>query len=640
MCGIAGFVGIDNKKLLRDMCYTIAHRGPDDSGYFIDGSISLGHRRLSIIDLASGHQPIHNEDESVWITYNGEIYNYLVLKKELEALGHRFYTDTDTEVIVHAYEEYGEKCVEKLRGMFAFALWDSDKKQVLLARDRMGIKPLYYYFDGERLIFASEIKPILLCGVPRFLNYNALHSYLAYRFVLGESTILRGINRLSPGHTLLWKDGKISINKFWDLEMVPGNNDLDYYQKNFLRLFKDSVRIRLMSEVPLGAYLSGGIDSSSIVAVMSNLLDDPVKTFSVGFGDLDFDEVEYAQVVSEHFNTDHHEFIVEPKSIELFPNVVWHYEEPIADPALFPTYLLSEKAKKYVTVVLTGEGGDELFAGYEQYKIMTLADRYGSFFPRFSKTQLLPCIVNKTPPIILDKLFRYSSSLGEEGIKRFTQFMANQGDKGKEYLTLISIFNEDEVEQLYDEKIKTNISKVLSRDLNNNYFKGYKTGDLLNRLLYLESKTSLPDHLLMKVDKMTMAHSIEARVPFLDHVLAEFSATLPQKLKLYGMNDKFILRKAMSELLPPSVLKRNKQRFFVPIHKWLGNESRELALDILDNNSIKRRGYFNYGPIRRMFEKFDGSKLYYSRQLWSLLSFEIWYRTFLDREDISHPIRL
>ncbi|MDP6459892.1 MAG: asparagine synthase (glutamine-hydrolyzing), partial [Candidatus Hydrothermarchaeota archaeon] len=620
MCGIAGFVGNDIDTIKR-MCNVIAYRGPDDSGYYVDDLVSLGHNRLSIIDLSEkGKQPIHNEDESVWITYNGEIYNYRGLRGELEKRGHHFYTNTDTETIVHAYEEYGEECVQRLRGMFAFALWDSEKKRMLLARDRLGIKPLHYYLDDERLIFGSEIKSILRCGVPRALDYNALHSYPAYRFVLGESTAFKGIKRLSPGHVLLWSEEGIEIKKYWDLEMTPGNLEEDYYQKKISNLFEDSVRIRLMSEVPLGAYLSGGIDSSSVVAVMSSLLEEPVKTFSVGFGDSDFDEVEYARCIAEHFSTEHHEFIVEPKAMELFPKILWHYEEPIADPALFPVYLLSEQAKKYVTVVLTGEGGDELFAGYEQYKIMTLAERYGSLIPRFAKTHLLPWMANKAPKSVLDAFFKYSSSLGDEGIKRFAQYMACLGNKGVEYLTLISVFNEDEEDRLYTNETRKRISRKLSTELNKNYFRRYMKGELLNRLIYLEIKTSLPDHLLMKVDKMTMAHSIEARVPLLDHVLAEFSATMPQEVKLRGTRDKYIFRKAMSGMLPKKILQREKQRFFVPIHKWLGDESRELTLQILDSNSIKRRGYFNYTPIRRMFEKFEKSKLYYSRQLWSLLS--------------------
>jgi len=637
MCGICGFYGFEDRTILKRMCDVIKHRGPNDSGIYLDKNIGLGNRRLSIIDVAGGHQPIHNENESIWVTYNGEIYNYLEIKEDLEARGHQFYTNTDTETLVHAYEEFGENCLQKFRGMFAFALWDADKKQVFLARDRLGIKPLYYYFDGERLIFGSEIKSILQCGVPRRLDYNALHSYLSYRFVQGDSTIFHNIKKLPPGHLMLCGDKGVDVREYWDLKMAPQKNSEDYYLQQLKGSLKESVKLRLMSEVQLGAYLSGGIDSSTIVAIMSSLLDEPIKTFSVGFGDPNFDEFEYAQAIADHFGTEHHEFLVEPNAMELFPNIIWHFEEPIADPALFPTYILSEKAKKHVTVVLTGEGGDELFAGYEQYKIMALSEKYGRFLPKVIKTKAVPVVGEKMPSFIRDKLFRYSSLLGEEGIKRFSKYMSTLEDKGLSYLRLISVFDEEESRGIYTDTAKNEIIRNLAEELNKVYFKDYRKNELLNRLLYLEIKTSLQEHLLMKVDKMTMAHSIEARVPLLDHVVADLSTSLPQDLKLRGSTDKYILRKAAAELLPKKIINRKKQRFFVPIHTWLGGESKEYAMQILDSSVIKKRGYLKHPPIERMFRKFKDSKLYYSRQIWSLMALEFWHRIYMDTDELYRP---
>lgn len=637
MCGICGIYGFEDKELLKRMCDVIEHRGPDDSGIFLDKIVGLGNRRLSIIDVVGGRQPIHNENESIWITYNGEVYNFKEIREELQRKGHKFYTNTDTETIVHSYEEYGEECLKKLRGMFAFAIWDSNKKMLFLARDRLGKKPLYYYYKNGIFIFGSEIKSILQYNMPRLVDYDAVHSYLTYRFVFGSSTIFRDIKRLPSGCSLICTSDGISIKKYWDIAMSPQVLSEDYCVKKLGELLRESIRLRLMSDVPLGAYLSGGIDSSTVVAMMSTLLDEPVKTFSVGFGDPEFDETDYARTVADYFETDHHEFIVEPNAMKLFPKIIWHFEEPIADPALFPTYMLSECAKKYVTVVLTGEGGDELFAGYEHYKIMTLAEKYHRNVPDFVKIKVAPAVLKKVPKKILDKLFRYSSLLGDEGINRVTKYISILENKGESYLSIISIFDDDEKQQLYA-GMKEYANTNLAIELNEKYFSGMNSNGLLNRLLYLEIKTSLPEHLLMKVDKMTMAHSIEARAPFLDHLLAEFSAALPQNLKLNGFVDKYILRKTMNQLLPKKITKRQKQRFFVPIDKWLnGGEARELTLQILDSDSIKKRGYFNYEYIRRMFEKFDKSKLYYSRQIWSLVALELWHRIYVEQDELYKP---
>jgi len=632
MCGIVGVRGEVNKGLLKKMNDVIRHRGPDDSGIFLDDKIGLGNRRLSIIDIKGGHQPIHNEDESIWITYNGEIYNFLELKKYLEDKGHRFYTNTDTEVIIHLYEEFGNNCVNKLRGMFAFAIWDSEKNRLFLARDRLGIKPLYYTINNGNIIFASEIKSILQYpNVKRKINLHALNYFLTLRYIPGPDTIFDDIYKLQPGHTLTWKDKKIEIKRFWQIKMMPSNMPERYYFEKLYEMLKDSIKMRLMSEVPLGTYLSGGIDSSSVVALMSEIMNEPVKTFSVGFGEERTDELKYARIVSEYFNTDHHEFIVEAKTTKFLPEIVWHFDEPIADPAAIPVFLLSKLAKKYVTVILTGEGGDELFAGYEQYNIICNTKKYARFVPKFMISKILTSV----PPKFLDYFFKYSSSLGEEGMKRASEYFKHINDDVLEsYLKIISIFDEKELKELYSEKIKTLTEWFALKEKYNPYFQNMNSKNLLNKLLKLETEIQLPDNFLMKDDKMTMACSIEARVPLLDHKLVELAGTMPPYLKLNGTKDKYILRKVMSKFIP-IIMKRKKQRFFVPIDTWLKGELGEITKQIFSKENIEKVGLFNYNYISHAMKNFNTSKLYYGRQIWSLLTFQIWYKIYIENEKVS-----
>jgi len=626
MCGIAGMVGFSDRELLKKMCDTIKHRGPDDSGFFIDDSIGLGNRRLSIIDVAGGHQPIHNEDESVWIVFNGEIYNFQELRKGLEKKGHRFYTNTDTEVIVHAYEEFGNACVKKLRGMFAFAIWDAEDKKLLLARDRLGIKPLYYTLLGRKLMFASEIKSILQDErVKRKINKRALHYFLALRYVPGPDTMFQGIYKLQPGHSLTWKDGMINIKRYWKLRMKPSNKPERYYLKKLYEMLKESIRMRLMSEVPLGAYLSGGIDSTSVVALMSELMDEPVKTFSVGFGEERIDELPYSRLVADYFNTDHHEFIVEPTKLELLPKVVWYFDEPVADPAAIPVYLLSKLAKKYVTVVLTGEGGDELFAGYEHYMWMCNYKKYSRLIPLIFKG-MVPRVVKFVPMSVYNKFWKFSSYLGNEGVRRLSEFVKlAESDMCDAYMKFVSIFDETELRRLL---LQTRIHTM--REMYSRYFAHAGTHNLLNTLILLETEVQLPDDLLMKNDKMGMAHSIETRVPFLDHELVEFAASLPQHLKLNGTKDKYILRKVMSKRTPEGIMDRKKHRFFVPIDTWFEGELGEVFVQLFSEESVKRLGLFDYRYITHILEGFKDSRLYYARQAFTLLSFEIWRRIFIE----------
>lgn len=630
MCGICGFVGFNDQKLLKRMCDVIIHRGPDDHGTFVDRNISLGNQRLSIIDIKKGHQPIHNEDESIFITYNGEVYNFLQLKQDLENKGHKFYTTTDTEAIVHAYEEYGDSFVERLRGMFAFAIWDSKKKRLLLGRDRLGKKPLYYTFVNGKFLFGSEIKSILQCEeIKRKVDYQALYNFLVFRYIPGELTMFEGIKKLLPGHILIYEKGNFSIKKYWDLS-YPENleeKSEEYYSKQLFELLKESVKMRLMSEVPLGAYLSGGIDSSCVVGLMSTLIEEPVKTFTVTFGEGSLaDESNYARIIAEHFNTDHHEFVVKSETAKLLPQIVWHMDEPNGDPAAIPIYLLSESSKKYVTVVLVGEGGDELFAGYQQYKFMLMGNRY-KFLPK----KLASWVLKRMPIQFLNRFFEYSSALGEEGVNRAAQFLNLIGNNPKAYLSIVSIFTPEEMKQLCSDKV--NAINNGPEKLVEPFFVD-KNQHLLNQMQLFDIKNWLT-HLLIKTDKMTMAKSIEARVPFLDQRFVEFCVTIPPNLRLKGMRDKYLLRKTMSKLIPKTIMKRKKHQFFVPIDVWFERDLKDIINQLLSEDEVKKRGYFKYDYMRKIIQHFQKSRLYYSRQLWNLLIFDIWHRIFIESSNLS-----
>ena len=621
MCGICGF-NFDDRGLLKSMMSVIKHRGPDDFGVYIDTKFSLGHRRLSIIDLKTGKQPIHNETQDIWIIFNGEIYNYKELTKELEKQGHRFYTSSDTEAIIHAYEEYGINFVNKLNGCFSLAILDNNKKQLILARDRLGIKPLYYYFDGEKLIFASEIKSILQYPIKRELNYKALYYFLSFRCNPLEETIFKGIKKILPGHYLIYRNHHISLYKYWDLEFKPSYRSEEFYIKKLFNLLLDAVKLRLMAEVPLGVYLSSGIDSGSIVGLISSMTEEPIKTFSVGFGlDENIDELRKAKITAEYFGIEHKEIIVEPDTINLLPKIVWYANEPMSDPTSIPTYLLSEQAKKHVTVVLTGEGADEQFAGYEQYKFMLLYNKYLKFIP-FMKRRFL---IKLVPKKLLDLFFKYSSMLGDEGLRRFYEFMTTK-DNLDRYLKLITLFSEDEKKQLC--KKTYNLNSELESYFSNN---------ILSSCLLFDNKITLPANLLMKVDKNTMAHAIEARVPYLDHRVVEFASLIPSKFKIKNGIEKYIERKALIKLMPKEILKREKDRFFVPIHLWFETELMDISKQMLSEENVKKRNIFNYNYIEKIFKNFKKSKLFYSRQLWSLITFELWYKIYIEEQTNSLP---
>ncbi|MBU0898220.1 MAG: asparagine synthase (glutamine-hydrolyzing) [Nanoarchaeota archaeon] len=586
MCGIIGFAGFMDRVLLKNMADVIRHRGPDDHGYFFDKNISLGARRLSIIDIKGSKQPIYNENKDIVLVFNGEIYNFQKLREELHQLGHNFSTDGDGEVIVHLYEQYGEECVTKLNGMFAFAIWDARKKKLFIARDRLGIKPLYYTQIGNRFLFGSEIKSILQYrGYKPDTDRNALSDYLTFRYVPGPLTMFKNIFKLLPCHTLTYQDGKVETKKYWYFAFNSTNKSEDFYVKTLKNLLEDSIKSRLISEVPLGAYLSGGLDSSFVVGLMSKISQEPINTFTVTFDDIEFNEAPYAKSIAEHFNTNHRSLEVKQKSINILPKVIYHMDEPVSDPATIPTYMMAELTKKHVTVVLTGEGSDELFGGYPQYRAAMIDKKLGPFrkiIPKLTKNDLM---------------------------KRFDQ----------DYTDWISIFTEKEKQELLKEKPEKN-NTVIQRPYD------------LNQLLYFDIKQWLPDDLLTKVDKTTMAHSVEARVPFLDHRMVEFAGTVPPKYKTGMRQEKIIIRKAMQGIVPKETINRKKQGFHVPIEKWFQGELKEVAQNMLSESVIEKRGYFQYPYVKSLLNKFDSSPKYYSRQLWNLFNLELWHRIFIDQE--------
>lgn len=634
MCGICGFAGFNDKNLLKRMSFVLKHRGPNDSGTYFSNNIALGHRRLAIIDLSKkARQPMCNENGSLWIVHNGEVYNFQELRKELEARGHEFKSKSDSEVILHAYEEWHKDCLQKFNGIFAFAIWDEKKRQLFLARDRIGVKPLYYYLDKNKLIFASEMKAILQNeDVKKEVNLQSLHDFLSLRYIPEPETMIMGIKKVPAASYLIYKSNKIEIKKYWEMNMQPQKNSTSFFIKSFQNTLKEAVKSQLVSDVPLGAFISGGMDSTSVLAMMSEYTKEPVKTFSVGYDIPDFtDELGPARTVAEYYGTDHHEIIVSAKSMKLLPKVVWHLDEPIADPASLPVYILSREAKKDVSVALVGDGGDELFAGYEQYKIMLLADKLKSIIPKFIRKNLIPFIINKTPNSILNMFFKYTSSLGEAGKERFSEFMKNYGNSAKDYFTINAILTEKEKFELY--KNKKNLKpteKVFEKFLT----KKEKWG-LLNSMMYCDIRTSIL-HLLLKVDKMSMAHALEARVPLLDSNMIALSEIMPRNLKLKGMTEKYIIRNAMKKMLPKKILKRKKQRFFVPIHYWIEGEFKEIIQSCLSQKALKERGYFNYDYIKKVFNNYKKSRLYYGRQLWNLFTLELWFRIFID-QDAAKP---
>lgn len=619
MCGICGFVGNNSQSVLERMTDIMSHRGPDDRGFYRDSDVGLGHRRLSIIDLKTGHQPIFNEEESLVLVYNGEIYNFKELRKELLKTGHVFKTNSDSEVIIHLYEEYGKNCVDYLRGMFAFAIWDKKKKELFLARDRFGIKPLYYteLHSGE-FLFASEIKSLLQNDkIVREVDIEAFDQYFTFRYVPENKTMFKNIYKLEPGHILIRKNKKFKIEQYWDIEFgddESSKSEADIVE-DITALLTDSIEKRLISDVPLGAYLSGGLDSSFMVGLMSKLNHSPVETFSIGFDDGKLDESKYAEIVAKHFNTIHHQLIAKSNSVELLEKVIWHLDEPMADAATIPTYMMSELTKDFVKVVLSGEGADEVFAGYDKYKILTIGQKYSSLIP--------------------SKIFSFLSSVQRRNIKllRICEYLSSCSEPADAYLKLTSVFSDREKDLLYSDETKRKLgNSKTSIKIVKKYIT--KNDDFLNNLLYLDIKTWLPNDVLLKNDKMTMANSIEARVPFLDHIFTEEMAKIPVSMKLNGLTDKYILRKAMLPVVPEAIVKRKKHGFTVPIQRWMEGDLLDFSRNVLSKKNIEEKGFFNYKSVESLLNK-NHNNAFYRRQFWSILTFELWHQIFIEGKSVN-----
>lgn len=596
------------------MCAAMVHRGPNDEGYHLGTGAGLGMRRLSIIDLDSGHQPVGNEDGSVWTVFNGEIYNFKELRGELERQGHSFSTRTDTETIVHLYEEHGTRCVEKLRGMFAFAVWDENRRQLLLARDRLGIKPLYYAEIGGRLLFASEVKALLrLPEVDARLNWQAVAHLFTFLCTPATDSIIQGVRKLEPGHLLVASPGRpVRISRYWDLHFEPdyGRSEADFVER-LRELLEESVRLHLVSDVPVGAFLSGGIDSSSIVATMARLASGPVKTFSIGFTEGDCNELDHARRIADVFATDHHELILQPDVLGVLEDLAWHLDEPFGDSSAIPTYMVSKLAAEHVKVVLSGDGGDELFAGYDKYLVEGKERKY-RFLPAPAR-----------------RVLRAMGTMIPEGIRgrNFLRHISLAG--GQRYLDASTLFRREQQRKLFRPEVFAWLSSYDPWQQAAEFL-ARANGNWLSALQYLDIQSYLPLDILTKVDRMSMAHSIETRVPLLDHKLVEFAATIPPELKLRTGTTKYVFKRALRGVLPPEILARPKHGFAVPLGHWFRGQLSHVIRELLLSDTSKRRGIFNPDYIETLLERHaNGQEL--DLHLWTLISFEMWCRTFLDR---------
>lgn len=616
MCGIAGLIESQgtpaNGQILRRMTAALAHRGPDDEGYHLEGNVGLGHRRLSIIDLEGGHQPMSNEASSLWIVFNGEIYNHVELRQELEKEGVRFKTHSDTEVLLAVYQRYGRNCLHRLRGMFAFAIWDCSLQQLFIARDRLGKKPLYFYQDGERFGFASEFAALLSDErIPRHLDLSALDDYLSFGYVPSPRTILRGVCKLPPAHWATFRDGQFQAERYWQ---VSFGNKRHLTQTEaaeaFLQHLKEAVRIRLRSDVPLGILLSGGIDSSAVTALAAEMSGEPLETFSIGFEEAPFNELPYARLVAEKYSTSHHEFIVRPDALTILPQLVSRYGEPFADSSALPTTWLAQMTRRHVKVALNGDGGDELLAGYDRYFALRLSQG-----------------LRWLPPSLCRRISKLGSQRGERFFEALEQYPA----AADRYARWVTIFPAALRRRLYRDSFHSNLESGAGVKWLTGLMERADADDQVEKAMQTDLSSYLPEDLLFKMDIATMAHGLEVRSPFLDHKLIEFTASLPIRWKLQGRRTKFLLLKALKDRLPADVFQRPKQGFGVPIRQWFQGSLRDFLLHNLLDTDQPSLAYFRREEIERLVETHLQGKQDHTHRLWALLMFVLWHRMFLER---------
>ncbi len=627
MCGIVGIVNNNGRAvdegLLGRMNRAILHRGPDDDGVYLKVSVGLAMRRLAIIDLASGKQPIHNADKTKWIVFNGEIYNYQELRKDLEKRGHRFYTNSDTEAIVHLYDEFGVDCLQHLRGMFALAIWDDAEQELFLARDRIGKKPLLYsHRPNGDLIFGSEFSALLKHpDISREVDNSAIDAYISYLCVPAPMTAFKEIRKLEPGHWMKWKAGRVEIQRYWlpDFSKKIKISEEDAIEET-TRILRESTRLRMISEVPLGAFLSGGVDSSAVVALMAQESSQPVKTFSIGFEEQDFSELKYARRVAEHVGAEYNEFVVRPNALDVLPTLVEHYGEPYADSSAIPTYYVSKETRQHVTVALNGDGGDESFAGYERYAAMNLAETYLRI-PSILRRPLIDLPIGALP----------TSELKRSRVRDIQRFIkAARLPRKERYFRWVSSFDKNEREQLYTDSFERSIAGSDPIDVIGNWFDKANGSGLLDATMLTDQMTYLPNDLLVKVDIASMANSLEARSPFLDHNLIEFAASLPEKLKARRFETKSLLKKVAARLVPKEVIYRQKMGFGVPIGKWFRAEMKDFVREVLLSERSLNRGVIRPEMIRKYVDEHTDGRFDHSYRVWTLLMLELWYQRFID----------
>jgi len=629
MCGIAGILNIDtqnaDKAILKKMNSTMHHRGPDAQGYYTDRFLGFAHSRLSIIDLSGGNQPLSNENQTVWIIFNGEIYNFLEMKKLLESKGHIFSTHSDTETIVHLYEEYGEKCVQMLQGMFVFAIWDKNESSLFVARDRLGIKPLYYFFDGNKLIFASEIKAILEYGmyIPRLLDYEAVYDYLTFGFIPAPKTIFKHIKKLDSAHfiKLNMNNPCLKISQYWDISFAEKiNRPENYFKEKIIESLTDSVSSHLISDVPLGAFLSGGIDSSAIVATMSKIIKEPVKTCSIGFENKNFSELPYAELTARLFNTDHSEYVVKPDAIDIIDKLLNYFDEPFADSSALPSYYLCKMTRQKVTVALSGDGGDENFAGYRRYIFEDVENRI---------RHLLPAFIRKPFFSVLGSIYPKADWLPQM-LRAKTLFTNLAKDPFDAYFNTVSVNGEKLLSAIIEDEFRKKLNGYQSKSVLRKHYDKSDSDHYLDKVLYTEIKTFLPDDYLVKTDRASMANSLEVRVPLLDHKFMEFAAKIPAELKLKNLVTKYIFKKSLENILPREILYRKKQGFEIPVSSWIRSDLKNIFQETIFSKNSLLSSIVKKVYLEKIWNQHQTGIKDYGNNLWLFFILETWHKKYIN----------